>query len=417
MGFSCRRLAFYLAFASAASILVSIAVSQILLALALVTLLLSGQKLDFPPIRLPLVSFFALTVLAVIASPDPRGGIPQIRKFYVFAILLVISSTFTQIRHVRALVLAWAAIGSISAVWGLVQFVERWREALRLYSDNYGFFLDGRITGLASHWMTFGGEEMTAALMLAALLLFSLEARWTRWAWIALALLWAAMAIGMTRSVFLLGLPAGMIYLLWRRGWPAAIVVGILAVAGVTMSSATVRERIVSAVEPHRGVDSNQQHAVARAAGWEMIKAHPWLGIGPEQVGKQFNRYVPPSVPRPLPRGWYGHLHNVYFQYAAERGIPALLAILWLIAKCLMDFWRALKRGEIEPGARFILQGAIAVILAILAEGLFEYNLGDSEVLTMFLSVIACGYVAVRCGALPEAVSENFREATSASVG
>jgi hypothetical protein len=35
------------------------------------------------------------------------------------------------------------------------------------------------------------------------------------------------------------------------------------------------------------------------------------------------------------------------------------------------------------------------VILATLAEGFFEYNLGDSEVLTMFLVVVACAYQAV----------------------
>ena len=45
--------------------------------------------------------------------------------------------------------------------------------------------------------------------------------------------------------------------------------------------------------------------------------------------------------------------------------------------------------------ARFVLHGSIAVILAILAEGFFEYNLGDSEVLTIFLAVLAFGYIAL----------------------
>jgi hypothetical protein len=53
--------------------------------------------------------------------------------------------------------------------------------------------------------------------------------------------------------------------------------------------------------------------------------------------------------------------------------------------------------------ARFVLHGSIAVILAILAAGLFEYNLGDSEVLTMFLIVVGFGYIArdVAVGAAP----------------
>ena len=62
----------------------------------------------------------------------------------------------------------------------------------------------------------------------------------------------------------------------------------------------------------------------------------------------------------------------------------------------LYDFWRGLR--VLPPGrsdARFLLHGGIAVILATLAEGFFEYNLGDSEVLTMFLVVVACAYQAV----------------------
>lgn len=126
--------------------------------------------------------------------------------------------------------------------------------------------------------------------------------------------------------------------------------------------------------------------------GLAMIKSHPWFGVGPEQVGPQFLQYVPSDIPRPLPKGWYGHLHNLYLQYAAERGVPALLLILWLLAAVTRDLHRAAMEHARNP-ASWALRAAVAVIIAILAEGFFEYNLGDSEVLTMFLATIACAYV------------------------
>ena len=43
-----------------------------------------------------------------------------------------------------------------------------------------------------------------------------------------------------------------------------------------------------------------------------------------------------------------------------------------------------------------MLHGAIAFTIAILVEGLFEFNLGDSEVLMMFVSVLALAYAAIR---------------------
>ena len=61
-----------------------------------------------------------------------------------------------------------------------------------------------------------------------------------------------------------------------------------------------------------------------------------------------------------------------------------------------MDFWRGLK--SLAPGPsnrRSLLHGGIAAVLAIMAEGFVELNLGDSEVLTMFLVVVACGYLAL----------------------
>jgi putative inorganic carbon (HCO3(-)) transporter len=65
-----------------------------------------------------------------------------------------------------------------------------------------------------------------------------------------------------------------------------------------------------------------------------------------------------------------------------------------MIGKMLWDFARALRGKLRNPEARFVLHGAMAVILAILAEGFLEYNLGDSEVLTLFLCVVSFGYLA-----------------------
>jgi len=110
--------------------------------------------------------------------------------------------------------------------------------------------------------------------------------------------------------------------------------------------------------------------------------------------------YVPWEYRRPvnrlpLPNGWYGHLHNLYIHYAAERGLPTALALVWMLAMALWDFWarcgvcRPARRGEVH------LHGAVAVIVGIIVGGLFEVNLGHSEVLALFLAVVACGYVAV----------------------
>ena len=94
-----------------------------------------------------------------------------------------------------------------------------------------------------------------------------------------------------------------------------------------------------------------------------------------------------------MPVGFYGHLHNIYLQYAAERGLPALGVFLWMIVVMIRDWWRR-ARSTAHSLRRAILHGSIAALLALLAEGFFEHNLGDSEVLSMFWVVVAWGYRA-----------------------
>jgi putative inorganic carbon (hco3(-)) transporter len=388
------RGAFYLTCGALISILFSIAVSQILLALALAALLVSSHPIRLPPIKLPLALFMAVTVISLLASGHIQQGMPQIRKFYVFFILLVVYSTFRNLAEIRAIVLLWSGVATLSAARSMFQFWRVYQQSQELGRSFYDLYVGARITGFMSHWMTFGGEEMIVLLLLASYLFFSREPRWKRAGWICAAILAISMVLGFTRSIFLLGFPAGLLYLLWFwKKWLVAALPAVVLIA-LFLGPRALRERAISVVQPHGEVDSNQHRSVLRKTGILMIRAHPWLGLGPEQIKYQFDQWVPADA-RPLPVGYYGHLHNIYLQYAAERGVPALLIFLSLIAKILWDFSRALRRKLANPEARFALHGAIAVIIAILAEGLAEYNLGDSEVLTMFLAVVAFGYLAV----------------------
>jgi putative inorganic carbon (HCO3(-)) transporter len=391
------RLAQWLTFGSAAAILLSIAISQILLALAVAALLISGEKLRLPPIKLPLLLFLLGTVISLAFSAEPSAGLPQIRKFFVFLELLVVFSTLRDTVLIRRLMLSWAAIGGLIAVRGLVQFAGKVREAHELGRNFYDYYAPAeRLTGFMSHWMTFSGQEMFALLMLASFLFFAPAAIERRWVWLLCASLMAlALLLGFTRSIWLATAVAG-VYLCWFfRRWlvPLAPVALVLL---FFLSPAAVRERITSLTRPKQGVDSNEFRVVTWRTGVRMIEKHPLLGLGPEGVKLHFAEYVPADIPRPLPSGWYGHLHNIYLHYAAERGIPTMLMLMWLLLKILFDLWRGLV--ALPPGRsnrRFLLHGGMAVVLATMVAGFFELNLGDSEVLTMFLVVVGCGYLAL----------------------
>jgi O-antigen ligase len=391
-----RRLLLSVAIASAGLIHVSIAGSQILLGFGILLLFVFRRGLKFPRIWLPLLLFFTWTLLSDALSPDPWGGRPQIKKFFVFMLIPLLYEVFSeQFENVYYLVVVWTAAATASGVWGLVQFVLKYEHAKRFGENFYLAYVARRITGFESHWMTFGALQLSVLCIVVAHLFFS-NRRMPAWAYGSIAILSAAILLGWTRSIWIATVPA-VLYLVWFWNRKMIALVPLIAVLALLIAPASTRTRLVSLVSPRGDVDSNEHRVVLFLTGLRMVEAHPWFGLGPEQVGPKFNSYVPAEIPRPLPTGFYGHLHNIYMQYAAERGIPALLLILWFIGEAVWDWTRGIRRlGSKRSQQLFVLHGCIACTIAIMIGGLGEFNLGDSEVLMMFVSVMAIGYAALR---------------------
>jgi putative inorganic carbon (hco3(-)) transporter len=403
-----NRILLAVAILAAALIHISIAASQIFLGLGVLLLLVFRQKLEFPRIWIPLVAFFLWTALADVVSPDPWGGRAQIRKFFVFLFIPLLYGVFRhQFSKIFCLMVAWTAAATASGMWALVQYVLKYEQIRHSGENFYVAYLRRRITGFESHWLTFGALQLSVLLLLLAQLFFS-DRRMPAWAYAALAVLSASILLSWDRSIWLAAVP-GVVYLTWFWRRKMTLALPVIALLAFFIAPSGTRDRLVSLIRPHGETDSNRFRIVMLRTGLEMIKAHPWFGVGPEEIRRNFDQYVPGDIQRPLPVGFYGHLHNVYVQYAAERGIPALLFLLWFVGMTLWDCFRgALRAGPGRSQQLFVLHGTIAVIIAILVGGLFEHNLGDSEVLMMFASVVALGYAALSVRANHAASAQSF---------
>src|SRR5690349_15279804 len=349
----------YLAGAAAATTEISIAASQILLGLAILSLLLARAQWRWPAIGWPVVAWMGWTLVSLAASGHSRDGLPQVKKFYVWLMLFVVYSAVRTLPQIRVVTLAWAAGATLSALWGFGQFVQMYRNTPQFF---YFVYTNGnRITGFVDHWMTFSALLMMALLMSGAMLLFGKE-RHARWLVPALAIIGAGILLSFTRSMWL-GSVAGALWLLWWRKKWLVLAVPVLIGIVLLVNPMNVRERTLSAIRTQQGVlDSRAHRAALRRAGWEMIRAHPIVGVGPEQVGPQFMDYLPADLPHPFPTEWYKeHLHNIYVHYAAERGLPALAILLWLLGRALFDFWAVIRRIPEKADERWVLHGAVSV--------------------------------------------------------
>jgi O-antigen ligase len=381
------------ALGSAAAAMVSVAISQSLLGVALGCLLLSRRAWRLP-MGFPWFCLFAgWTVLSLLLNGDPLGGLPQIRKLYVWLLLFVLVTTLRSASDFKLLLFSWVGLSSLAALRGLWQFNVKWQAATQAGTDFYQGYVGSRITGFMSHWMTFSSQLLFGLLAAAALLLLAQLSPRVRLALAAASLLLAtALLLAITRGVWIAA-AAGGVYLLfvWRR-W-TVLALPALAVLLFFFGPEVIRTRLTSLVRPRGQTDSNLHRVVTWRTGVEMIKANPIIGVGPEQVGRRFMSYVPQDVSKPLPEGWYGHLHNFYLQFSAERGIPAaLFLLLFLLAQA--RHWISRFRAPVMPEWAF--HTAMALLIGVMITGLFEHNLGDSEVLALTLGALGGAEAAGR---------------------
>ncbi len=412
-GNAVERAALWSAIGSVGAASASVAASELLLgvsvALVLVLVALRRTVLRLPS-GWPLLAFFVgWTLLSWLANGHIHQGLPQIRKFYVFLIAVVAATLLRGLRDARWVMALWIALCALSSLWGFWQFWHKWHVAQAAGTNFYLAYVAARITGFNSHWMSFSQQLMLGLLAGVALVMWDRGTAlvWRRAAAFCVAACALAIILAMTRGVWF-ATGASLLYLLWAwRRW-AVLALPLVAVAAFALGPQGLRDRMISIVRPHGETDSNMHRYVTFRTGLEMIKAHPLLGLGPEMPGVAFNQYVPPDIHRPLPEGFYGHLHNIYTQFAAERGIPAMLAIVGFLLWNLRLWVRALA-GLTRPGGAsaklqacaWLLRAGVAMIAGILITGLFDHDLGASTILTMTLGGVAaidCAYRELQVG-------------------
>ncbi len=389
------------AFGSGVAVILSIAISQILLGGALLAMLHGRVRPRFPHTTLPLALFLLGTLIAFAFSEVPSAGLSQIKHMYLYLTLPVV---FTLLRTPsRAMNYFMAVVGAtaLMAALGCGQYVQKLHAAHQAGKSFYEFYLEARITGLQRHWMAFSGQELYGLLIATAWLFFApMPKRWSPRVEVLIGLACAgliglALLLSETRNIWIAAF-FGTLYLLWFYRRRLALMAPIVVAVGLLFAPANIQQRVVSIVHPNGYTDSNAHRLICWLTGWEMIKAHPLLGLGPDVQKLKFYDYVPPYIPWPLPPGFYQHLHNIYIQYAADRGIPTMLMLVWFLIQIMIDSSRKLK--TLPPGrsaSRFVLHAAVACTIGSMISGIFEYNLNTSVVLALFLAIAACASIAI----------------------
>lgn len=119
----------------------------------------------------------------------------------------------------------------------------------------------------------------------------------------------------------------------------AAVVVVVLSVTGAALVSPGWHARLGAATENFVG----GERALARAAGWDLVRGHPWLGVG-------FGNYRQAALSRQPVTGITDLLsrdaHSIALTVWAETGLAGLVLWLGLQASLLVALLRRGRSGN-----------------------------------------------------------------------
>lgn len=332
----------------------------------------------FPGLFMPL-GFYVLAILASVAlSRDPRASLSEADELLGLIALPLAVVWLRDERRLRRVLDGIVVIATISALWGLGQF-------LAGYGD-----LGHRIRGPFSHYMTFAGVLLLADLVLMAR--FACRRPEVRdWRWVACAIITAALLGSLTRSSWV-ALALALPMLVWIRK-PRSLMVWVPAVVlAAALLAAPVRERVVSIVDLQN--PSNYDRLSMLDAGLDMVGERPLFGLGPGMARRLYPIYRPLAAPRHT----VPHLHNTYLQMAADSGLVGLSAYLWLIGAALVAGYRGYRESRSLPGGsgaplEELYLGGFMALIGFSFAGLFEANWLDTEVQRVALFMLALPFL------------------------
>ena len=381
-----ERAAYYALLAFVALLPFSIAASQVLLTcsgvLWLALVLRGHERFEAPGMFWPLAAYAGATLVASLFSVDPRTSFFDCKQLLLFSII-PIGYRLLPGRRALTVIDVIVTVGAISAVIGVVQFGI-------LEFDSLG----QRPRGLLGMYMTYSGQLMLIACVAAARVLFRKQER--LWTALVMPALIAALAATLSRNAWV-GACVGIGLLFIIRDFRLFALLPVALAAFIAFAPSQMTDRLYSSFRiKHLRHDtaateasllSNRDRLAMARTGLRIIKKDPLTGVGPDMIVSVYASYRDPNAVQQL----NSHLHNVPLQIAAERGLPALAIWIWFVVVLIRDFVRNRMKAD-----RSLAYGALAVTVAMLSAGMFEYNFGDSEFLMLFLVLVTLPYAATR---------------------
>lgn len=329
------------------------------------------------PLALPFAAFTLVTVVSALLCGDRADAFGNMKNYLLFITVWLTASLAADGRVREKVYWILLVSGAGSALYGIViYFLGMGRGGLK------------RTPGTFSNEMTFGGIMMLLLSIFAAMSVTPGITRRSRISSIVAAVIaFTALVLTQTRSSWLAMAVSGMVIVaVFRKRLIPVYIAAVVALA--LLAPEPYRDRISSIWDLH--FRTNVQRIEMIKGGLSIFREHPVIGTGPVDLGEIYSRHMPPGAVYV-----HGHMHNIFLHVAVTLGSVGLATFVWLLAAMFVTVGRNL-RLDLPPPGKGLAAGSLGAMTGFIINGLFEWNFGDAEVLTMLLIIIGLSAAVYR---------------------
>jgi hypothetical protein len=255
---------------------------------------------------------------------------------------------------------------------------------------------DWRATGFYNHWVTYSEVlQLIASLALGIFLALKQKKNLTGvLLLVAIGGLIFALGMTVTRASWIGFAVSAVVIVLLSASRRTLLIVAACALPLVLASVVLLQQRRSISYFDKQDQSTSWRETVWKE-GFELLVSKPRhlvFGVGMDSIKAHWREWgLFDNGRQPI-----GHMHSNLLQIALERGVPALIVWLILLAIYVRMLWRIQRRAGIEEIARGVALGALGGAIGFFTSGLVHYNWGDSEVVTVFYFIMGLCLVVER---------------------
>ncbi len=336
-------------------------------------------------LELAFLLYVAAELLSLVFSVNFPNAVMYLKRLLLIPTVYVVASNVESERMLQRLLATFVVSMSLYSLWGVASFVANPSQRVRHIHNS----------------MTAGGLAMIATIAAAAVVCEQGKKGLRALALAAALANAACLFLTNTRGSWL-GLAAALVLMALLVDWRLMLIVPVLAAIAYFAVPDEYRARVTHFFDPH--YRTNAYRITWWKTGWRIFKDRPIFGVGDIDTATIYHQYMGPEETQVV-----GHFHNNFVHIAVTLGAVGLAAFTFLMVRIILLLAAARKAAH-SPILRAVTLAGLCGFVAFVVNGLFEWNYGDAEIVTVLWwlvgMVVAAAALARRSQALSSMVLE-----------